>query len=427
MSTDRPASSTEVSIDAGAPPPLYRPRPKVEIYVSGREKPYTLFLRANLNRLEPAEDKVWQLTKKEELHVRFVVDNDLCGAGEALSEVVRKRLMDTTFGKRVSKEEEEVKWFTSDDDAGTVYQRKVEMREFLKVIAKQGYDLYKMLFGVNSIDARDDQKKIYIDAVRSVLERVRLVTVSAEHPLFPWGFLYNAEVNTNDLTTVDWQHFWGFRYEIQVQVPNLSSATALSGRCRIGAAVCPTVDTKSWHDDASHPFHRKDKVVVKSYKSYLDIEQALRGFDQDCFYFFGHAGIEANHDPWIKYDSAQIWLASMSSGYDEKQIQFLRDPVIVFLNGCSTAPVSDFEHDSPLGLLIRDGDHRVCGVGTVGAVPGPFAAALARLFWNAFLEGDPLGTALLTARRELAEKCENPLGLLYTTFGDIDTCLRASP
>ena len=89
---------------------------------------------------------------------------------------------------------------------------------------------------------------------------------------------------------------------------------------------------------------------------------------------------------------------------------------LVFLNACGSSIVNARNSISfPRHFLYW----RSRGViGTEAAVPDQVASEFAQLFYRALLDGTPTGEALYWARLLLLERRGNPLGIIYSYFGD---------
>ncbi len=66
-----------------------------------------------------------------------------------------------------------------------------------------------------------------------------------------------------------------------------------------------------------------------------------------------------------------------------------------------------------------DNQHRGV-IGTETVIPDTFAAVFAANFYKAFLTGEPIGQALISAKRQMVDKYGNPLGMVYTMYADPD-------
>lgn len=91
---------------------------------------------------------------------------------------------------------------------------------------------------------------------------------------------------------------------------------------------------------------------------------------------------------------------------------------LVFLNACGTGPVSPRAVSSFASELYECG--RTAIVATWCDVPDSVAAFMSTYFYDALFSGASVGEALRRARLQLLRKKNNPLGLLYTVYGDAD-------
>jgi hypothetical protein len=206
-------------------------------------------------------------------------------------------------------------------------------------------------------------------------------------------------------------------------MPDAATEPDLPPRLRLGAAVDPELDHDlAWHDAEGHPF-RSPLLQRAYYRTCDELERALQGFDKECLYFFGHAGIGEDRTPWLQLAGKLLKLRSMARDDGTPTLLFQRNLIVVFLNGCSTAPINALSEGSAVAYLYQDkqNQNRLCCLGSVGEVAAPFAAELARRFWERFFAGAPIGTALHQARVSLMAEHNNPLGLLYALFGEADT------
>jgi hypothetical protein len=303
-----------------------------------------------------------------------------------------------------------------------------ELRTALVPFARQGWSIYYRLFqALNNLDSVvPERAPILQGALNSLLARPQAITVHSSVPLFPWNFLYNAPVDESHLSTLQPEKFWGFDHEIQQRVKGTSGCIRVPAGSRIVAAICPNVD-KGRHDTDGHPFRLLGERVVR-----LDSTDRLAAhmhqFTEYCLYFYGHAHHNVVHpvpsSSWIQLGDNKLFVSDLMAGHKP---HFDRELVVTFLNGCRMAQLDRWNESTVVGFLCLKGDNRVCCVSPVGPIPEAFAAEFASHFWRCFFVEQPrmcIGRALVEARRVMLEKWNNPLGLLYTIFGRIDTCVE---
>lgn len=116
--------------------------------------------------------------------------------------------------------------------------------------------------------------------------------------------------------------------------------------------------------------------------------------------------------------------------YDLRQ-GFLKDATstdirpLVFMNACGTSVINATTSASFQEWFLANG-HRGF-IGTETAVPDKVAAVFAQGLYNALLDGQPLGQAMVLARRRLIENCSNPLGILWVIQADPRLQLISAP
>lgn len=95
---------------------------------------------------------------------------------------------------------------------------------------------------------------------------------------------------------------------------------------------------------------------------------------------------------------------------------------VVFLNACGSGTIH--HTGSFCRLFLSNGNRAVIGTETL--VPDQFAAEFASHFYDRLVRrGETAGTALVNAKRAMLLGYRNPLGLLYSLYGEPD--LRAVP
>src|SRR5262249_39812291 len=116
-------------------------------------------------------------------------------------------------------------------------------------------------------------------------------------------------------------------------------------------------------------------------------------------------------------------------------LRYRRHTVLAFLNACETVPFRYITPVSILGQFMRKPQHfrKVRCVATSQRIPTRFAIEFARGVWEQFLpakggsQGQSLSGSLYNAKQFMLEKYNNPLGLLYTLFGDGELRYRECP
>jgi hypothetical protein len=90
----------------------------------------------------------------------------------------------------------------------------------------------------------------------------------------------------------------------------------------------------------------------------------------------------------------------------------------LFLNACGTAIPPLESRVSFTDFFLRQQSLGV--VGTLCDISNEVAAHFAAVFYEALLRGSSVGEAMYAARWHLMDRHRNPLGLLYTYYGNPD-------
>lgn len=271
-------------------------------------------------------------------------------------------------------------------------------------------------------------------AVASVFSHPQLISIKQEllpgvkkAPIFPWAFLYDdIGFKESDLSTLNPTRFWGFRHQIQEELDCTATLLSLPAKPSILTSICTDADSLQCHQQPAHSLSA-DKRNITEAPTVDELGAALKDFPHDCFYFFGHA---YHPEPPVQTQSRlelrgeHLTVDGLSRNYRPAP-RFSKEPVLAFLNGCRTSPLNVWDKESVAGFLCEEGEQSVCCISTVASVPGSVAAMFGFHFWKLFLDRKlPLGDALLKTRKVMLRKWNNPLGLLYTVFGNVDTCVE---
>ncbi len=309
-----------------------------------------------------------------------------------------------------------------------------ELQEILDPFATHGRSVYVQLF--ENWEPREftpAQVPFVRAAIRSALSRPQVISITyppwpaTDLPiLFPWVFLYDREYDHGDRSQLDLKRFWGFRHQIQQELPGTAKLRKLSPRPCLVAAIDPVEDSPGRHSDKGHPFALLGERL-KPISCWAEFEELLKKFDADGIYFYGHA---SHDDPplaatsWLEFQRVRLLVSQLLE--PSRSPHFEKDLVVAFFNGCRAGQLSVWSRDSIAGFFCHHAGTRnkVCSVAPVAEVPGAFAAEFASQFWKHFLFSKipvKIGAALLWARWRLLRDKASPLGLLYTLFGRVET------
>jgi hypothetical protein len=320
-----------------------------------------------------------------------------------------------------------------------------EVIEFLKPISSSGFRVYKILFENfepqhSSMLKGDDFRKAK-QLLGEYLQEPRRISIEV-HPnykiLFPWAILFNRALTTNHSRNDFVVSCLGLRHLIEERFDwCMGLKKCFEGPKRnVVAAICPNADTLKWHANENHPLMaRRDKDVINIFNRLPPFQEELRNTDADVIYFFGHAQIAPGNISdmnWLDLAGEQLTAQTLDS---PGAISYRRHTVLAFLNGCQTVPLRYITPVSVIGQFTQKHDHfrKVRCVATSHRLPTRFAIEFARDFWEQFLPskagglGQTLGSSLYHAKQHMLQAYNNPLGLLYSLFGDSDLRYRECP
>jgi CHAT domain len=231
---------------------------------------------------------------------------------------------------------------------------------------------------------------------------------------------------------VDEKKFWAFSKNMQLLHEGLAHGVELDPPWHLAAAVDKNDKNLEAgalvHEEASHPFVTLAKRIKKSELPH----ELFEAFAQaEMLYHYGHASSSSRGFEFgeIQVNGVKLDAAGLETLLNTSIELPDREPLLVFLNGCST-DIGAGDGETIPEVLVRHGLGRLCFVTTLGAVPPWAAAMFAQHFFCAYL-GDgrktqSLGESLAHARREMLEKHGNPVGVLYVAYGNTATAIKSS-
>ena len=89
---------------------------------------------------------------------------------------------------------------------------------------------------------------------------------------------------------------------------------------------------------------------------------------------------------------------------------------LLFMNACDTSRIEPDTATTFVKYFLDQGNRGF--IGTVSGIPDPLAAEFSRLFYKELIRGHNVGTSVWSVRNRVLRRRANPLGLLYTFFGD---------
>jgi len=301
-----------------------------------------------------------------------------------------------------------------------------DLKSILVPLVEQGRDLfYRLFINIQPTNYSGVGATVVSNAIKSALSHYQIIYIESDVTLFPWAFLfYDPKYDSSKVSSIQPKNFWGFKHEIQESLKGTSQHLDVPANPTMVAAIC-SVEDQGWHNGPDHPFTQlENRNLLKRTPSTVELGKALNNFNEDCFYFFGHAD---HSDPpipsqsFLQLRSQQLTVVKLQQDFGTAP-SFNKDLVVALFNGCKTAPLNYWDERTMIGFLcLNKGHNRLCCVSTVGQIPAVFAGVFAKHFWTRFLVNrDPIGWALLKARRKMLAQWRNPLGLLYSLFGRVD-------
>ncbi len=311
----------------------------------------------------------------------------------------------------------------------------------LRGLAESGYNLYRDIFYSPDADA---EANLLGDRLREITRQNDKLSIQifSQHFMMPWGLLYMASEDEYDLSDIHPDWFLGLKHIIE-QIPLQQTMQVTDARIdtRLGLKVSLNVNTdidkqmsyplvgdqlKYWQGIA-----QKGSISLVQRTNSDDLLQALRATQNttdQIIYFYCHADSAGLAEGGPGKSAIQLGendILLLDRMYNEASIKkTLPGQPLVFINACETAELSPIFYDGFVPYFLAKGARGV--IGTEVKTPSRFAVEWARLFFDRFLAGEPLGEVILSLRKQFYKDHNNLLGLLYSLYVDGDTQLDAA-
>lgn len=328
-----------------------------------------------------------------------------------------------------------------------------EYNAHLRSISDKGSSVFRRLFVDRSLDLiyeelSNSQRPLALRAVQSAFRRSHLIDIKSPRPLYPWAWLYNDPRNIERMDSAiqtDPRYFWGMHHQISEVVHGVSRRTRIAKdrSPAIAAAICPS-EFKDFKVDVKKSLQRyfgdADLINQSNIKVISDVTaltETLLECQADIIYFLGHADHfhrDNSDEPEVGYRRGKptpttSWVMmqgfklSVESVTRIGPIKYNQNPTLVFLNGCNTSPIRAWNDQSFAGMLCLSSEamSHACCLLTTASVPASFAREYGALVWKRALAGESLGRAIRGARLDMLTSYENPLGLMYSFLGRLET------
>ncbi|MCZ2826050.1 MULTISPECIES: NACHT N-terminal Helical domain 1-containing protein [unclassified Modestobacter] len=359
-------------------------------------------------------------------------------AGHATLPVTREQLADAiesaraAIGQVVEQTEGDTYPFSDGLDIP-----KVAERSALQVLARAGARLFQKIFSAPR--GGEDARVIGEGLQRMATDgrhQLQIQVVSHDFPV-PWPLLYLGDVRPG--ADLSWDLFLGMRHVIECipsrhGFPALDVEIASHPQLSVGVNLNTAIDKELngdyvacqqtwWSETAlSRP---RVHVIPRSLRD--EVLTALA--DNECadqiFYLYCHARAKGRGDPGgIDASALELtdgFLTLEQLNLDAPTNARLPGNPLIFLNACESAELSPLFYDGFVPYFMSKGARGV--IGTECRIPARFATEWAQQFFDRFLDGVPLGEAVLGLRRSFLEEHRNPLGLIYAVHCDSDTVI----
>jgi hypothetical protein len=312
----------------------------------------------------------------------------------------------------------------------------------LKAIALAGYTLFQKLFFHPAADQQCQALGDWlIMEINQAQEDFTLQILARDFPV-PWAMLYLAPAWTDD--DIDFERFIGMKLVVE-QIPLRNDKfgrdtriPADPGGLSVSLNLNTDIDTQMKADivAAQESYWNQAITACPAIRLHrrtqaAELVDALNNADTDdqILYFFCHAesiglkGGGPGSSSLTLSGNGSLDLASLTVRAPAKQK--LRGAPLVFINACESGKLSPLFYNGFVPYFMSKGARGV--IGTECKVPGRFAEAWARNFFDDFLAGKPLGETVRLLRRNFYLSHGNPLGLLYGLHCSADTQIDPLP
>jgi hypothetical protein len=335
---------------------------------------------------------------------------------------------------------------------------------FLDDMSFAGSELWSKLFGSEA------GRRLAAILEQELAEDGAIIQVWSERAasdfLLPWVWIYPRPVIAGKRQQTDYKQFWGYRYVIEQlrELPGKERpASVVTGEpLHIAAALHNFTAAAAERDFFTECSNRYAAHLSWAEVKPADWRQFLSNCNAHLVYFYCHGHTE---QPLSAIDAEILrtlqrlaasspaetaaWVESLtieqrrrvrgqSAITIEKEILNMADldrfrpsddrlRPVVFLNMCESAEFYPGSTDNLVDVFLSRGARGV--IGTEVPVLAAFGDTLARGFFESFFaagrmgEGQEIGAVLWQLRRGFLDQ-GNPLGFIYTYFGDATTRLK---
>lgn len=343
-----------------------------------------------------------------------------------------------------------------------------QLNTWLPQLADAGRELYRQLFRRNPGGLLPDEREELLQATLKPDTVIQVNPISGQVTI-PWALLYERKVKPSKRTRVcdrfsehDFDcsdcpnkenpnivcphAFWGYRYAIE-QLPcwvgsQHSAPLTLLRQIDNKLPLCMSFnvyrDFQLWQDHLCK-LEAMGGVELQVAEELPQLEMIWdeHGRSLDLVYFYCHGGAEpitqtssmregdraieniVSQRPYLQLSDERIY----SNFLECYEATWKHNP-LVFLNGCATGDYGPESYVSLIDDFLNAGASGV--VGTECPVSEKFAEYYASEVFQHLFAGEQMGQAMLAARRDLLQRYNNPLGLVYALYAAHEIALARS-
>ncbi len=327
------------------------------------------------------------------------------------------------------------------------------VRPLWEYLANWGRDMYMTLFNVQKSTS---QLARLAEVIRGFKDDAQIL-IDAPRLVIPWGLLYDGELPAADdprYVEKCLKHFWGFKYQLELQPPNTSGDEDDSSYINLSPYLDNTDNTRltvsiNQRSDLDYKTGQMEffntlgqrfrfssnpaappSLAINNCRETVIKSMMKRQEPQHLLYFYCHQakgeGVTSEYGSKdykeltrLMMDGEKegiIYLKELKKLTQDNAILNFKYPPLIFLNACDSGQLEMGDPSGFMEYFIKD-LRSVDYVGTEANVPASFADAYGKGFVEQFLQAKSVGKILLGLNRHYAGEHNNPFGLYYTLFG----------
>ncbi|RRR72398.1 MAG: hypothetical protein EI684_10150, partial [Candidatus Viridilinea halotolerans] len=268
-------------------------------------------------------------------------------------------------------------------------------------VARAGQDLWQAMFATGQEEQNQRLRKLS-DLLQSVAPGTPLqVALKSSDFIIPWALVYDGPTPITE-ENLTWSGFWGYRYLLEVMLPNEYPGTSIKGPTSIPLQMLLNDHDLRLLSETQWDTLRTELQRIQPRSEYgVAALLALRNpLCSPLVYAFCHGedpvamnvpGAMPRHAKLIFGQYATIRLADLPLKVDANR-------PLIFLNACRSAATQPLYADGFASFFINQRGARAF-IGTETEIPQALAHHVALRFWRAFDQGEPIAKILYDLRR----------------------------